>query len=274
MVFGYNDYRNYLRDFFLKQKEESGGLSMRKHCEKAGVSVSLMSMVLSGERDLSDDALKKMMPVLKLQLDEKKYLRLLVAFDNEKNESKKEKYLSKLENCLLIAGKDLSAIKKYRYLSSWYCVAIRELAGMKSFNFDPVWVQSQLRSKVGVDEVKNALEFLIQNGYIASASDSPEGHRQKGKVIELRSNVYSRSLKTFHKQMLAQATVAIDTVPKNERLYLGHAFSVKSSKLEESKKILEDAILKLQEINKDEEDADSVYYVSALMFPLTLGAKK
>ena len=73
----------------------------------------------------------------------------------------------------------------------------------------------------------------------------------------------------YHFEMLSLAGASIDDTPKEERNILGHTFALDSDKVPEAKKILDEALKKITELETDSKQKDSVYQAELALFPLT-----
>ena len=98
-------------------------------------------------------------------------------------------------------------------MTSWYNVAIRELAALPNFQFDARWIQGQLRETLPLEQIEKALSFLEKNGFLSRTAPFISK-----KPIECMGGVFTLSLGTFHRQMLNQISESIESVPRDERL--------------------------------------------------------
>ena len=72
-IYNYHDYRQFLREWLQHLKSEHK-LSTRQVAKASGVSESYLSMVISGQRNLSEEQLRKLVPSLRLERSEASYL--------------------------------------------------------------------------------------------------------------------------------------------------------------------------------------------------------
>src|SRR4051812_18739322 len=76
-VFKYHGYRDFLKDWLVHLKDVDA-LSMRRLASQAGIGSGYLSMILSGERNLTLNLLNKLFPLLKLTRAEENHVENLV----------------------------------------------------------------------------------------------------------------------------------------------------------------------------------------------------
>ena len=54
----------------------------------------------------------------------------------------------------------------FKYISQWYHVAIREMALLPDFSTEPEWIQKRLHAPVPLQQIREALRFLLESGYL------------------------------------------------------------------------------------------------------------
>jgi uncharacterized protein (TIGR02147 family) len=161
-------------------------------------------------------------------------------------------------------GKELEA---YKYLTKWHYVALREMILLEDFKNDIHWIQDRLSFAVTPKDIQEALDFLLQHGFIEKAGRGK--FIVKDKILDCFDGIYRLSLGEFYKQIYALAVESIDSVARDERLLLGHTFAVSNDSYEKVSAVLNEALLKIREIEKTDVRRDRVYQVSFAAFPLT-----
>ncbi|HEY6563127.1 MAG TPA: TIGR02147 family protein, partial [Pirellulaceae bacterium] len=79
-VFDYLDYRELLRDRFTVRKEGNPSFSLRYIASKTGLSASLLTRVLKGQRNLNPAAAVHLSKVFGFQDAERDFLETLIMF--------------------------------------------------------------------------------------------------------------------------------------------------------------------------------------------------
>ena len=266
-VFRYHDYREYLKDWLAYYKAGRSSQSLRSLATKAGLSVSNLSMILSGSRKLSPKALFRLAPALGLSRQEHAYLDTLVLLGNAKTPEERVEAFARMNRSRAYRNRNRSEAEVFRYLTHWFYVAIREMSALPDFKADAKWIQARLQAPVGLGEIETALNFLIEHEYI---EELPNGTiRPPQKPIDCAGDVYRMALIQFHKEMLALAGRSLDTNPSEKRNILGYTLVIDSDKFERIQHVLSKAYDEIRSINQQDSKSDSVYHVALALFPLT-----
>jgi uncharacterized protein (TIGR02147 family) len=265
-LYAYHDYRSYLKDWAQFQKANAK-LSLRRLAVELELSPSYLSMILSGDRNISDAVFERLLPLLQLAPTQESYFRLLVTISD--SDIQEERLLA-LERIQKLAGyKDLNykEIETYKYLTHWYHVVIREMAALPDFKLDAKWIQSRLKYPVSIPEINKAIEFLLQYKFIEVKPDSSVGLPDK--VVSCFSGVHRIALAQFHKQMFGLAAESIENTPREQRSLTFHMVAISNQNFIAVKKILDEALAQIESIGKTEDCPDAVYHVALSTFPVT-----
>ena len=266
-IFGYHDYRAFLRDWFEFLKESRPGFSLRSLSRDADVANGYLPMVLSGTRNLSSKAAQKLLPHLGLNNSERSYFQSLHTLSETESPSAKIEAFDKLQKFRAYREQNPKESETYRYLTRWFYVAIREMAAMPSFKLDASWIQRQLRTAIPLNEIKQALEFLVKARYIEPAAQGKAVLPTKD--VECVGGIFRIALSKFHREMLQLAALSLESTPGEERTICGHTLAIPSKKFEAVKGILDEALKKIASLDFGADEKDIVYHVVLSAFPLT-----
>jgi uncharacterized protein (TIGR02147 family) len=173
-IFEFTNYRIYLREWIGTQGEHSYGLKGRL-AGKLGISSSLMSQILKGEKSLTPDQTSDLADTMALTEIESDYLHLLVDHDRAGNLKYRDKLMRKMK--LLQAqsrqvGKrvprhiELSDQQKAIYYSSWIYTGVRNLTAIEEMGtVGAIAEHLHLDSAI----VTRVIRFLIENGLCKEA---------------------------------------------------------------------------------------------------------
>ncbi len=267
-IFTYSEYRTFLKDLFASLKKSEKGFSIRKIANKAGISIGYISNIINANQSISDKVFEKLLPHLPLSLAERSYLKLLCTINDSENQVERLDALKRLQKFKTYQKINQRATTVFNYFTRWYCVAIRELAGIEGFQADPAWIQSHLCFHVSQIEIKKALQFLLENDLISKREDGTYQSTEQRIVCE--GEAFSIALTQFHKQVFQLATEAIDKIPKEERNIRGHTFSISQENFGKMKGILDEALEKMAQLSSEDKKPDSVYHFSFIGFPMTI----
>jgi len=264
-VFAFHDYREFL-SAWIEYTTALGGFSGREFSRRVGLSPGYLPSVLKRRFDLSQKALKKIIPVLKLESPESAYLKLLHKISDGETQIVRSAALKEIQKFRNFRRINTQEVEAYRYLSAWHIVAIREMVGLKYFKLDPKWIRKRLRFKVSIAEIRTAIDFLIDHGFLVVGNH--------GKVmtsdlnVKCSTGVYRVALAEFHHQMLNLAIESIYSSMAAERNLRSYTLSIPDRKIAELKEIQEEAFRKIASL-QEPGTGESVYQVNFVAFPLT-----
>lgn len=270
-VYRYLDYRAYLKDWLAHQRASRSGLTLRGLAEASKLAPGYLSMVISGRRPLTENALARIIGHLGLTASERSYFENLVKLDTAESQQVRLNALKKMKRHRAYRKHNPKELEVHQYLTRWHYVAIRELSMVPGFRADPEWIQPRLRSRVELREIREALSFLRDHGYIEVLPDGSA--RPPEKRLECDGGIFRLSLGGFHSQMLSLAAESIDGTPREERNLLGHAFAADPKIFDQANAILREAYEKIRSLGERPASADSVYFVELALFPLTRKSK-
>ena len=176
-IFNFTDYRKYLADYIKKQPRAGRGeiSSMAAHLN---VQPTLMSLVLSEQRELSTEQGFLLSNYLKLTKFETEYFSWMIQHGRASNPEFQEFTKSKLEELRTEAKKvvkryphekSLSEEERTQFYSSWLFSAIRLFTSTKESGL-PV-EEIVARFQIPRQRVMEILEFLLRVGLVTEEDD-------------------------------------------------------------------------------------------------------
>lgn len=267
IIFKYFDYIEFLKDWFDFLKSDQSKFSLRVIAKNSGISSGYLPMVLSEKRKLTPKMLNRLLPHLKLTLDEEVYFELLVLLKNATNQESKMRYLRMMEQNSNYKKHNRHETEVYRYLTHWYYVAIREMTALADFNDDPEWIANKLKNKVSKQDIQTALKFLKENEFITQ--DEKGKYIPPEKTIKCYDGVYKLVLAQFHKEMFDLGIKSIHNTNRDLRNIKGHTFSIPFKDLEKAKDIIDKAEKELIKLGRSSDTAQVVMQGQLALFPLT-----
>jgi uncharacterized protein (TIGR02147 family) len=168
-IFEYANYRSYLEAWIDSLGSRSYG-SKGRIAEALGISSSLVSQIMKGEKTLTPDQTSDLCEFLGLNEIETDYLHLLVDFDRAGTPRYRDKLQRKISNLQkqsrdlgkrVPRNKELSDEQRAIYYSSWLYTGVRNLTAIPGLN-QPGAIAEHLNIDVGL--VARVTRFLIENG--------------------------------------------------------------------------------------------------------------
>lgn len=269
-LFGYLDYRQFLRDAFTKLKETRPAFSHRLFTRMAGFSSSnYMMLVMQGKRNLSGEGIQKVAKALKLKKGETEFFENLIRFDQATSDTEKNFYYSRISNNRRYAEARPLEKGQFEYYSKWYVPAIREIVLLKDFREDPQWIASKLKPQITSREAESALKLLLDLNLLVR--DETGKLIQKDGHIASGDEVRSLAVTNFQREMIERAAASIEATPADRREIGSITFAVSKEKLSEAKKMIRDFRSKLSGFLAEDSIADAVYQFNIQLFNLSKG---
>jgi len=215
-IFGYLDYRKYLRDLCAAKKVQNPHFSYRYLSQKLAIkSAGFFSWVLQGKRNISARLVLEIIRYFKLTKEEGVYFESLVAFNQADTHDERRHAFDKL--LLMRRGSvkqvDADACAFYR---TWYYPALRELVAiMPVSDANSAEIASKLSPAVKISDVKDALETLVRLGLVTKSPS--QRYERTDKVLSSRENIPLVALHDYQISCMDIAKRAFDTFDKNER---------------------------------------------------------
>ncbi len=271
-IFGYHDYRIFLKDWLAFLKAGQSGFSMRELSRRASLSAGFLPQVISGRRSLSLGSARALAAVMRLRESESSFFRALVELGTASDQDSRHRALSAMRRYPSYRAKNPKEAEVHRYLAEWYYVAIREMASIPGFKADPVWIAERLDFKVGVPEIRSALEFLETQGYLKRAPSG--GYSPPDRSIDCEGGIYRLSLGHFHREMLKLAAESIEAQGVDERRLQGYTLALTEQGMAEAWKIVDEALVKFRNLAKRDGSVegqsrlDRIYHLELAFFRL------
>lgn len=265
MIFEYQDYRSYLKAVFEERARVSEGYSRRAFADKAGLSHSFLSEVLSGKKALSMELAYKIAVNLDLVDSETTYFCLLVQISNEKDPSFREHLIRRLRAVDPRSGPQELGADVFAALSDWHHAAILELTYLPSFQPEPSYIAARLGISSATAEV--ALNRLLRLEMLKKD--------EQGRVVKRddpvipRSDLPSAAFRRFHRQFLDKASESLDARTPAERVCATDVLPMDKRSLSEVARLVDEFATAVTNLSKRSSVRDGVYALSAHFFPLT-----
>lgn len=264
-VFKYHDHRQFLNDWIHFQRQDPS-FSLRQFAKRCSLAVSHLSMILSGKRNLTESSLAHLAREMRLDSSESSFLKNLFLLDQASSHEQRLSLLKKIQKFKQYETNRQEEVEAYKYLTKWHYVALREMIQLDHFSNDRKWIQQKLAFPLTLKEVDDGLSFLEKAGFIQRTKS---GYSVKEKILSCFDGIFKISLGEFYKQMFGLAIKAIDVVPREERLLLGHTFAVSNQSYEKVSAVLNEALEKVRQIEEQDKNKDNVYQVFFAALPLT-----
>jgi uncharacterized protein (TIGR02147 family) len=272
VVYGYRDYRAFLKDTWRYNKKKRENFSYRLFSRKAGFSSpNFLKLVIDGQRNLTNESVAKIAKGFELRKREREFFENLVFMNQASDLQEKNHYYRKM---IALGGNvEIRKLEKayYEYLSNWYYPAVREVVMLGDRKHTPKRIAGMLTPNITARQAAKALKLLTELGFIRKGKDGRWA--QCDKALTTGPEVQSLVAANFHKEMLKRADDAIERFGAHERDISGLTLSTNQEKLAELKKKIVEFRKDILNLVCDDEEPDQVIQLNIQMFPLADGTE-
>ena len=214
-LFGYLNYREFLRDAYEERHSGDWRFSHRYIADRAGFDSSMFNKILQGKRNLTERMVKVFADIFCNDDREKVYFANMVAFNQAKTHSESRQYLEKLVATKECKVEDL-AKDQFEYFDHWYHAVIRELVTFYPYVGDDAALGLMVRPPITASQVKSSIALLERLSMIRKNEETGMYEQMQG-LISSGSESYSTAVNSYIQQNLDVAQTAMDRFGKSER---------------------------------------------------------
>lgn len=216
--------------------------SMRAFSTQLGISHSLLSLVLSKRRRVTEKTLSRVCEAL---------------------DAKRDEVLGDSNAYHRFPTQDFEAI------SDWFHYAILSLLEIKGFRMDPRWISNRLG--ISAAQARLAIERMRSMGILIRIKGR---WRQSTKPLVVDNTIARPKIRTHHKQLLQKAEEALDSTLFEERDYSAMTFAMDPANIliakEKIKTFRRSLVRELERQGRRTE----VYQFNLQLFPLSKKERK
>jgi uncharacterized protein (TIGR02147 family) len=268
-ILSYENYRDYLRDWYAWMKETKPGFSFRTFSRWAGFkSPNQLQLIMQGKRNITPETIGAFVRVLKLKRREKQYLELLVNLNQAKTPEAKANFLAEMSDYFR-RYKDNLRHDQYEYLLKWYYPVLRELITTKGFKEDRHLIAKRIGHGVTPRHVDEALEKLQRLGLVRR--DAKGELMQADAIVTTGPESSNAASYFYHRQMISLAHKALEEQMPDERNFTAITLACRREDVAEISQMLTDCrrqILSYLE-KHGRIAADDVYQINMQLFRVT-----
>jgi uncharacterized protein (TIGR02147 family) len=266
-VFEYNNYREFIRDYYLSSKARNKKFSHRLFARLAGFkSSNFIKFIIDGQSNISEESANKLALAMKLTKEEAHFFRNLVSFNQASTTDERHHFARELVACRTY--RKIFPLKEalFNYTSKWYLSVLRGLVGLKAFREDLEWISQNIFPAISEAEIQKGFDELLKLNLLK--------RDEMGNLVQTSSNISSEdevalsSVAHFHREMMVRASESIDRVPREKRDISGITIGMSI----ETAKIIKEKVQKFRreivEIATQDGNANAVYQFNLQLFPL------
>ena len=276
-IYGYANYRLFLKEYYEEQKAEKG-FTYRDFARLAGMnSTSWLLHLIKGTKNLSAQSAIRVAKAIKLNKAESEYLELMVAFTQARTNDVKDSYYQRMlgmKRKLKIAK---ISEEQYEYYTKWYHPVVRSMVSKVDFSdgdggHDFSILGRCLIPPIPAREAKKSVLLLEKLGLISR--DKHGGYTQGSAIVSTGDEVDSLSVVNYHKQVSRLAEGAHDISVKEERDISALTLGINEADALRIKTRIQAFRKEIMELAAASEHADRVYQINFEMFPVGKAGRK
>lgn len=267
-VLSYLDFREYLKDFYIEKKKDSG-FSFRDFAKSAGFSSPVfIKLVIDGKANLASSSITKLCNAMDLKKDDRKYFKHLVSFGQAKTVEHKIQFFEKLKSFHSSVTVSELTDDQFQYFSKWYHPIIRELISMIHFDGDFKKLSEFVNPPITEIEALGSVA-LLEKLNLVKKNDSGQYETTSQFLTTDSLKTGMLAIRSVQKTMAQLAARAIEIVPAENRDISGVSVSISESSLSAIREELHKCRRRIFEIAAEDKSCNSVYRVNLHLFPVS-----
>jgi uncharacterized protein (TIGR02147 family) len=270
VVFGFLDYREYLKALYDSRREASSVFSYRFMAQRLDVDAGQLARILQGKLHLPQRALAAAIQLCRLEGREAAYFEELVRHGRAKNPEETARSLERLE-ALKVPAPCAVPPDQAAYYGQWHHSLVRALAALEGIPQDPETIARSCRRPVSPEDVSKSLSLLEGLGLLVRDASgrllAGEPHLTPGDGID------PGVLREWHAQAMEEARRALAEIPPTERDLSTVTLALNSTELATVREWVADLRRQVRALSARTEKPDRVYQVNVQFFPVAKRAK-
>jgi uncharacterized protein (TIGR02147 family) len=265
MIYEYSDYRTYLKASLTKRIESNPKYSLRSFAKHLGLAPATVSMILSGQKNLSFSRALEVAVKLGLDPKEQVYFSQLVYLKGANDIESKTEVLNQMRERGHKRSAEHIDVDQFQVISDWHHYAILMLTEVKNFRFTLANVARRLSINKFVAEA--AVDRLQKLGLLEKVKEG-QYRRVKGDII-VHSGDMNLAFRKYHRQLLEKTSLSLETQLPKDRINASEVIAISKSDLKEINLLMEQFLSQVIEITKKSKNKTDVYHLGVHAFNLT-----
>lgn len=277
-ISNYSDYRQFLKDFY-EYKKATLSTPVRAYSYSAFSaaadikSPNYLKLIIEGQRNLSEEMIKKFAKALQLSKAETEEFRVLVHYGQAQDPLERNRYLKALGDFRVNQQLKTGEIKAetWEMVPNWVTWVLYALADQKGAAFDAVRLRELMRSRVSKDEVKKSLDRLIESGQLVT--DESAGVIKKGRLLMPGSaDVPVAMVRKIQSELIYLGLESLFSDDSTDREFGSLTLALTEEEFEQLKfelRQLRKRIYKDILVKREQSKGDRVFQLNIQFFPVT-----
>jgi uncharacterized protein (TIGR02147 family) len=233
-VYTYQNYRKYLEDFYLQQKQKNPLYSYKSFSESAGIgSPNYLALVMKGSRNLTTANIQQFARALRLRPDEINYFEALVLYNQSKAQEEQTFYKKRLNEWRKAKPTRIQKSSPVEVLKEWFSPGILVLAHGRDLEGTVKKCKSEL--SISQDLVEKNLKKLISIGLLENINGKFQISSQQ--ITFHDSRCISQYQEIYLQSQIEQSQKAFYRGYKQKKgKFLSHTLTIPKNSIDEIQK--------------------------------------
>lgn len=273
----HTDFRQYLKEFYnFKKKTQSSPVRSYSYATFSAAadikSPNYLKLIIDGQRNLSDNMIKKFAKALQLSKAETEEFAALVHYGQAKDPLERNRCLKVLADIRVRKQMDSGHIKEevMNKVPSWVTWVLYALADQEGVDFDINRLRETLRGRVSLDEIQRALDTLIEKGELKR---DEEGNITKGrKLMEGSSDIPPALVRKLQAELIYLGMESLFQDDPTEREFGAFTMALTKEEFEKVKFEVRQLRKRLYadfSVQREQTKGERVYQLNFQLFPVT-----
>ncbi len=266
-LFGYTDFRAFLKEWYRLRKEKDPKFSYRKLAGLVGFkSAGHFSLILGGKANLSLRLLDRFVRILEMNQKETDYFQALVLYNQAKGFDEKKRQFERMRSFQEFRLQVIEPAQ-YEFFAKWHHSAVREALAIIPFRDDYAALARMIEPSITPEEASKSVALLCRLGMVVRNAQGV--HRRVEPLLSSGPDAPAVTVNEFLDQSLELARNALARMSREERMLSATTLSISSQTfgiIREEIRTLRKRILNLA---KKDESPDRVYQIQLHAFPLS-----
>lgn len=269
-LYGYTDYRLWLKDWFQERKKTDSWFSFRQLGGRIEVDPGYLSHVVHGAAHLSEDHLPALAREAKLDKAQAAYLVELVRFNKAKKPKEIAERFSRLAQMRGLQATTLTE-RQYLFYAQWHHMAVRLALSLAPFSDDWDALSRQLVFPLDRSDLEASVELLVELGLARRQADGTMELTER--FVSTGDQWKTLAVRGYQLQSLEMAARALLELPKEERDISTVSLTLPASELPLLQEKIREFRQSLLRWSAGHERCDTAYQVNLQVFPIARDAR-
>lgn len=271
VVFGFQDYRDYMKALYDARREASSIFSYRFMAQRLDVDAGQLSRILQGKLHLPQRALAATIQLCRLEGREAAYFEELMRLARAKTPEEAARSQERLDALKVPTTGEVESGQS-EYYARWHHSVVRALASLETMPQDAPTVAKSCRPALTEQEAGESLG-LLERLALLRRDDSGRLVPSEPHIAPHQS-VPPELLRQWHSQAMSQARASLEQTPPSERDMSTMTVAVNGSDLAKVREWIADLRRQVRALAANTVEPDRVFQVNVQCFPVARRAKR